>query len=184
MIGGGLGAIFRYGLFMTIHRISSASFPSGTLAANLLGSLLIGFLWQMFEGTRLAHEWRLFIFTGFLGGFTTFSTFTRETTQLLKVGEWKTALTYMFVSNTLGITLVICGYLLARRFMFILKWRHLITDSEIQKLPANIARLGENLNVFFLFNRCASFSFMVFFYLSRTNKMNFYTLSKPDLKDL
>lgn len=121
MIGGGLGATFRYGLFLIVQRFSGPSFPTGTLAANLIGSLLIGFLWQVFEGTRLANEWRLFIFTGFLGGFTTFSTFTRETTQLLKVGEWKSAVAYMVLSNGLGIALVVCGYLLARRFIFLPK---------------------------------------------------------------
>ncbi|MDH4321759.1 MAG: fluoride efflux transporter CrcB [Desulfobulbaceae bacterium] len=115
MTGGGLGAAARYGLFMLVQRLTPATFPFGTLAANLLGSFAIGFLWSSFEGSRLGNEWRLFIFTGFLGGFTTFSTFARETTQLFKVGEWKTALAYLTVSNTLGIALVVAGYLLAER---------------------------------------------------------------------
>ena len=114
-IGGGLGALCRYGLFQAVQRLSGPGFPTGTLAANLLGSFLIGFLWQLFEGSRLTNEWRLFLFTGFLGGFTTFSTFARETTQLLKVGEWKTGLAYLLLSNGLGLTLVVAGYLLARR---------------------------------------------------------------------
>ena len=116
MIGGGLGATFRHLLFLTVQRLAGPAFPAGTLAANLLGSFLIGFLWQSFEGTRLGHEWRLFIFTGFLGGFTTFSTFTRESMQLMRVGEWKTALSYMLLSNGLGIALVVAGYFLARRY--------------------------------------------------------------------
>lgn len=118
MTGGSIGAVFRYGIFMLIQRPEGSEFPTGTLAANLLGCLMIGFLWSLFEGTRLAHEWRLFIFTGFLGGFTTFSTFARETTQLIKVGEWKTALVYLTLSNTLGIALVFAGYFLAHRIVF------------------------------------------------------------------
>ena len=115
MTGGGMGAATRYSLSILAQKVTPDNFPFGTLTANLLGSLAIGFLWNSFEGSRLSNEWRLFIFTGFLGGFTTFSTFARETTQLFKVGEWKTALAYLTISNTLGITLVIVGYLLASR---------------------------------------------------------------------
>ena len=116
MAGGGLGAAFRYWLFLLVQKFTQAEFPAGTLAANLLGCLLIGFLWSLFEGTRLAHEWRLFIFTGFLGGFTTFSTFARETTQLFRAEEWKTAFVYLALSNIAGLALVLAGHLLSRRW--------------------------------------------------------------------
>ena len=116
-MGGGLGAICRYAIFLLFQPASMRSFPSGTLAANLIGSLCIGFLWYGFDNSRLLHEWRLFIFTGFLGGFTTFSTFTRETMQLFKTGAWKTALVYVSVSNSLGIALVFVGYFLAKRII-------------------------------------------------------------------
>ncbi|MBU0483103.1 MAG: fluoride efflux transporter CrcB [Proteobacteria bacterium] len=117
MAGGGIGASCRYGLFLLVQRIAGSSFPLGTLAANLLGCFIIGLLWSLFEGTRLSNEWRLFIFTGFLGGFTTFSTFARETAQLLEVNEWKTAAFYFIASNALGIALVFAGYLVSRRLI-------------------------------------------------------------------
>ena len=117
MTGGSIGAVCRYLLFLATQRLAWASFPIGTLAANLLGSFLIGLLWSFFEGSRLTNEARLLIFTGFLGGFTTFSTFARETTQLFKVGEWKTALAYMGISNILGIVLVLAGYYISRRYL-------------------------------------------------------------------
>jgi len=115
MSGGALGASFRHLMFLLFQPLGGEVFPTGTLAANLTGSFLIGFLWSLFENTNLAHGWRLFIFTGFLGGFTTFSTFARETTQLFRVGQWKTGLIYLAVSNLLGIFMVVAGYALTRR---------------------------------------------------------------------
>ncbi|MFP3983444.1 MAG: fluoride efflux transporter CrcB [Desulfurivibrionaceae bacterium] len=113
--GGGIGALFRYLLFTAVHRAAPVSFPYGTLAVNLTGAFLIGYLWALFEGTRLLGEWRLFIFTGLLGGFTTFSTFTREAAQLIRIEDYKTAALYMLISNIAGIMLVFSGYFLARK---------------------------------------------------------------------
>jgi len=114
MIGGGLGSACRFGVFRLMQGLGGSSFPVGTLSANLLGSLAIGILWHLFEYSRIANEWRLFLITGFLGGFTTFSTFTLESTQMLKTDQWKTAFLYVSLSNILGIALVFLGYILAR----------------------------------------------------------------------
>jgi len=121
MAGGSIGAVCRHGMFLFIQRFSGAAFPAGTLAVNLLGSFLIGFIWCLFDETHWSHEWRLFVFTGLLGGFTTFSTFTRETFQLFKVGDWKSALGYLTISNVFGILFVFCGMLLCKRLILILR---------------------------------------------------------------
>ncbi len=114
--GGALGSLLRHLVFLLVQRPSAgAGFPYGTLAANLLGCLGIGFLWYLVIDSRLQQEWRLFLFTGILGGFTTFSTFARETTDLFRIGEWKSAVLYVSISNILGIMLVFAGMMLARR---------------------------------------------------------------------
>ena len=117
MIGGGLGAAFRHGLFVFIQGLTTLSFPFGTLSVNLAGSFLIGLLWGLFENSHISPELRLFLFTGLLGGFTTFSTFVREITQLFKVGQWKEAILYMGVSNILGIVLVVIGFFSAHQII-------------------------------------------------------------------
>ena len=121
MAGGSIGAVCRHGMFLFVQRFAGPVFPAGTLTVNLIGSFLIGFIWHLFDETHWSHEWRLFLFTGLLGSFTTFSTFTRETYQLFKVGDWKTALIYVTISNVFGILLVFCGILLCKRMILMIR---------------------------------------------------------------
>ena len=116
-LGGAIGSVGRYTIALTVEKVTRANFPLGTLTANLLGCLLIGLFWGYFERAPLSNEFRLFLFTGVLGGFTTFSTFARENIQYLRVGEPLNAIIYLCVSNILGLTLVAAGFLLSFRLL-------------------------------------------------------------------
>jgi CrcB protein len=86
--GAALGAWLRWG-FSTWLNPRAPDFPLGTLASNLVGGYLVGFFVGYFAARLdLAPEWRLFVITGFLGGLTTFSTFSSEVTQLLLRGDY------------------------------------------------------------------------------------------------
>jgi len=115
-LGGALGSLGRYGIALISGKLP-VDFPLGTLTANLLGCLIIGFLWGYFDRVHISHEFRLFIFTGFLGGFTTFSTFARETEQFFRGGEPWHGLAYILVSNTLGLAMVSLGFFICHRFV-------------------------------------------------------------------
>ena len=93
-MGGFIGAVLRYGVSGLVQNLSrSISFPYGTLAVNVIGCLIIGALSQLVE-TRgvLSVQTRLFIFVGVLGALTTFSTFSNETINLVREGQWLYAL--------------------------------------------------------------------------------------------
>lgn len=108
--GGGLGTLGRYcfGLFCS-HTLGTAM-PWGTLGVNLIGSLLIGFLaaWLAHHGQSTA--WSLFLITGVLGGFTTFSAFELELLNLIRPGMITPALAYAGGSVALGLVAVMFGY--------------------------------------------------------------------------
>ena len=104
-LGGAAGSILRY----FCQRSLNIDFPYGTLLVNILGCLLIGVLWGLF--TRHIDETkRLFLVTGFCGGFTTFSSFTYEGVQMLTENRWLTFALYTGVSVVAGVLATYFGY--------------------------------------------------------------------------
>jgi CrcB protein len=113
--GGALGALARYGMSSAVYAWLGRGFPWGTLAVNLLGSFLMGLLFVLLiERLSWAPEWRGAILIGFLGAFTTFSTFSIETLNLLEEGAMLTAFLNMVVSVWLCILVCWVGIFLGR----------------------------------------------------------------------
>jgi CrcB protein len=113
--GGFIGSVLRYYISKLIQEVFLSSFPYGTFAVNILGCLLIGFIFGIAEkGTWLAPEWRIFLTVGLCGGFTTFSTFSSESFQLLRDGQFLYVLLYTSLSVLVGLASVYSGYMISR----------------------------------------------------------------------
>ncbi len=114
-LGGAAGTLARYGTHLLARNIGqSLAFPVGTIAVNLLGCLAIGYVAAVFDRSAAREEYRLMIVVGFLGGFTTFSTFGWDTAQLLRDGQVVKGVLYAVASNVMGIALVFAGYGMSR----------------------------------------------------------------------
>ena len=114
-LGGFLGAIARYGVSLAVARLWTMEFPLGTFLINVSGSFVLG-LFSTLATERLAVDpaWRLLVATGFVGAYTTFSTFEYETHRLVEVGASAWAAVNVVASVVVGFLAVRLGVLLAR----------------------------------------------------------------------
>ena len=108
-IGCGLGGPARWGLSRYAADHLASPLPSGTIAVNLIGSFLIGFLFALFKDSVVPMPVRLLLTTGFLGGFTTFSTFALETVLLVEKRQVAVAAANFVIQNGAGVLAVVAG---------------------------------------------------------------------------
>jgi CrcB protein len=114
IIGGSLGTLSRYFIGYYCNTHWGMTFPYGTSLVNVIGSFLIGIVFALSEPFSMSHNMRLFLFTGFFGGFTTFSTFSLDTMHLIQAQNYKLAFLYFAGTNVLSIALVFTGYYLTK----------------------------------------------------------------------
>jgi CrcB protein len=116
-LGGGVGAALRHGVNVLSARLFGTSFPWHTLVENVTGSLVMGLLagWFVFK-TDPSQAWRLFLTTGILGGYTTFSAFSLDTVLLYERGQTGLAALYVLTSVGLSIAGLFAGLALVRHF--------------------------------------------------------------------
>lgn len=117
MLGGGLGALSRYGITLLSVKLFGIRFPWGTLAVNLIGCFFIGLSFALAERSPLMNPTvRLFFITGFLGGLTTFSTYGYESFNAIYTGNLWVAVGNVLSNNAAGLILVFLGFRLGAIF--------------------------------------------------------------------
>ncbi len=119
--GGAIGTVARYLISGVAQKYMGSGFPWGTLVVNVTGAFIIGLIWGLFETVEIRSGFRIFVFIGILGGFTTFSSFALETMNLYKQGEIKMAILNILANNILAIVLVFVGFIVARAILGIIK---------------------------------------------------------------
>lgn len=107
---GAAGTVSRYLISHSIQRWAGHGFPWGTLTVNMIGCFLFGMLWSLFEHRfAVLGPWRAAVFVGFLGSFTTFSSFAHDTGALLRASDWVGATLNVIIQNSLGLVLLFWG---------------------------------------------------------------------------
>lgn len=116
MLGGGIGAVGRFMIGSLISRLYAVSFPAGTFVINISGSFLVGVLMTLFlNRPTLDPNWRLFLVTGILGGYTTFSSFEWEALIALRGGAEFIGILYIGSSVVVGLLAVWGGFLIGNK---------------------------------------------------------------------
>jgi len=113
-VGSFIGGSLRYLMTLAIQSRFLTTFPLGTLTVNILGSFAIGIVFGISEKMNLSPEWRLFLATGILGGFTTFSAFSFETLAMFRDGQLIYGLAYIGLSILFGLLAVYLGITLLK----------------------------------------------------------------------
>jgi CrcB protein len=113
-VGSFIGGVFRYLLSILIQSKTATGFPLGTLTVNMIGCFFIGIVFGFFDKGTMSHEWKLFLATGVIGGFTTFSAFSMETFALFREGHTGYAFLYIVASVLLGLLATYGAYLLVK----------------------------------------------------------------------
>jgi CrcB protein len=115
-IFGGMGCVARYMVSGWVYALAGRSLPYGTLAVNVIGSLLLGLIMEgSLRSTLLSPDLRFGLTVGFMGGFTTFSTFSYETVRLLEEGSMVAAGANILLNVTVCIVAALVGIYLARQ---------------------------------------------------------------------
>jgi fluoride exporter len=117
-IGAGsfIGGVLRYLLSLLVQTKFLSTFPFGTLTVNIIGCFLIGLVFGLTDKGSLTQEWRLFLATGLLGGFTTFSAFSIESLSLFRDGQFFYATAYISSSVVAGIIATFIGFAIIKLF--------------------------------------------------------------------
>jgi CrcB protein len=114
-LGGALGSVGRYLLQVFFARQTTLTFPLGTLLVNLSGCFFIGVFFALsMKYTWMTMEWRLFLMTGICGGYTTFSSFSLESINLLRQGHYTCFSLYILASVVVGLLATVAGFAIIR----------------------------------------------------------------------
>jgi fluoride exporter len=117
-LGAGLGGALRHGVNVAAFRLLGSGFPYGTLAVNVLGSLVMGLLAGWFaHKADPGQSWRLFLTTGILGGFTTFSTFSLDAALLYERGAMGALALYVLASVAVSVAALFLGLFVVRQLV-------------------------------------------------------------------
>lgn len=109
-LGGAIGSCLRFGVGQ-INVITTKGLS--TFIVNVLGCFVMGVLYAIFTHWKIADHWRLMLFVGLLGGFTTFSTYVLDVVTMLQIGDWLRAIFYALITNVVGLLSAVVGIYLA-----------------------------------------------------------------------